>query len=99
MQSPHRTQKGQHQGGSYSGQGGGHGHHGPTRLHQQSPKFTPGHKHLQSYPQGPHLPPQKTNLSPYSKTLNKLEASAPKNTNNFTPPVQSPQVLWHAPNP
>ena len=49
----------------------------------------------------PKTPPStsKTNLLPFSKTLNKLEASAPKNTNNFTPPVQSPQVLWPAPNP
>ena len=90
MHSPYRTQKGQHQGGSYSGQGGGHGHHGPTRLHQQSPKFTSGHQHLQSSPQGPH-PTSKTNSSPYSRTSNKLEASAPKNTKNFTPPVQHPK--------
>ena len=46
MQSPYWTQKGQFQGGSYSRQGGGHGHHGPTRLHQQSPKFTSRHQHL-----------------------------------------------------
>ena len=63
-QSPHRTQKGQHQGGSHSGQGGGHGHHGPTRLHQQSPKFTLGHQHLQSSPQGPHPLPQKQTHHP-----------------------------------
>ena len=36
MQSPYRTQKGQHQGGTYSRQGGGHGHHGPTSLQQQT---------------------------------------------------------------
>ena len=33
MQSPHRTQTGQFQGGSYSGQRGDHGHHGPKGLH------------------------------------------------------------------
>ena len=35
------------------------------------------------------LPPNsKINSSPFLKTLNKQEASPPKNTNNFTPPVQ-----------
>ena len=56
MQSPHTTQKGQHQGGSYSGQGGGHGHHGPRRIHQQGPSFTTGHQHIQSAIQGSHHP-------------------------------------------
>ena len=56
-QGPHRTQTGQLQGGSHSRQGGGHGHHGPTGLHQQSPKLTTGHQLLQNTPQGstPHL--------------------------------------------
>ena len=53
MQSPYRTQKGQHQGGTHSRQGGGHGHHGPTRPYQQSPKFTSGHQHLESLPKDP----------------------------------------------
>ena len=43
-------------------------------------------------------PNLKTNSSPFSKTLNKQEASPPKNTNNFTPLVQSPQILWPAQN-
>ena len=34
-------------------------------------------------------PNSKTNLSPYSKASNKQEASAPKNINNYIPPVQS----------
>ena len=63
-QSPYRTETGQLQGGSHSRQGGGHGHHGPTGLHQQSPSSTTGHQHLQSTPQGPHLPPQKQTLHP-----------------------------------
>ena len=63
MQNPHTTQKGQLQGGSYSGQGGGHGHHGPGRLHQQGPSITTRHQHLQSANQGSHQPTQKqTNL-------------------------------------
>ena len=44
-------------------------------------------------------PTLKTNSLPFSKTLNKLEASPLKNTNNSIPPVQSPQVLWPAQNP
>ena len=59
MQSPHRTQKGQHQGGPHSRQWGGHGHHGPRGLHQQSPSITPGHQHIQTTPQGSHTPTQK----------------------------------------
>ena len=42
-----------HQGGSHSRQGGGHGHHGPTGLHQQSPSSTMGHQYIQSAPQDP----------------------------------------------
>ena len=56
MQSPHRTQKGQHQDGSYSRQGGGHGHHGPRGLYQQSPSITTGHQHIQIAHQGSHHP-------------------------------------------
>ena len=56
-QGPYRTQTGPVQGGSYSRQGGGHDHHGPTGLHQQSTNITTGHQHLQSTPQGPHLLP------------------------------------------
>ena len=59
VQSPYRTQTGPVQGGSYSRQVGVHGHHGPTGLHQKSTNITTGHQHLQSAPQGPHLPPQK----------------------------------------
>ena len=33
-------------GGSDSGQGGGHGHHGPTGLHRQNTSLTTGHQHL-----------------------------------------------------
>ena len=44
-------------------------------------------------------PTSKTNSLPFSKTLNKLEASPPKNTSNFIPLVQSPKVLWPAQNP
>ena len=42
------------------------------------------------------IPPanSKTNSFPYSRTSNKQEASAPMTTNSYTPPVQSPQVLW-----
>ena len=89
MQSPYWTQTGQLQGGSHSGQGGGHGNHGPTRLHQQSPNITTRNQHLQSAPQGPHLPPQKQTHYPSQKTLNKQEAYPHKNTNNSIPPVQS----------
>ena len=39
-QSPHTTQTGHIQGGSHSRQGGGHGHHGPRRLHQQGQHIT-----------------------------------------------------------
>ena len=53
MQSPYPTQTGQHQGGSYSGQGGGHGHYGSTRLQQQSPDTSTRHQDLQSSSQGP----------------------------------------------
>ena len=35
MQGSNRTQKRHFKGGTYSGQGGGHGYHGQTRLHQQ----------------------------------------------------------------
>ena len=47
----------------------------------------------------PRIPPPnlKTNSSPFSKTLNKQEASPPKNTNNFTPPVQSPPQIYGLP--
>ena len=59
MQSPHTTQTGHFQGGSHSGQGGGHGHHRPGGLHKQSPKPTTRHQHLQSSPKGSHQPTQK----------------------------------------
>ena len=52
MQSPHTTQTRQLQGGSHSRQGGGHGHHGPTRLQQQGTSSSTGHQHLQSSQQG-----------------------------------------------
>ena len=59
MQSPYPTKTGQFQGGTHSGQGGDHGHHGPTRLHQQSPNFTTRQHHLQSTPKGSCQPTQK----------------------------------------
>ena len=54
MQSPHTAQTRQHKGGSHSGQGGGHGHHGSTRLQQQSTGTSTRHQHLQSFQQGPY---------------------------------------------
>ena len=63
MQSPQTTQKGQLQGGSYSGQGGGHGHHGPRRLHKQGPSITTRHQHIQSANQGSHQPTQNKLIS------------------------------------
>ena len=59
MQGPYRTQTGPVQGGTHSGQRGGHGHHGQTGLHKQSTNITTGYQHLQTAPQGPHLLPQK----------------------------------------
>ena len=46
MQSPYPTITGQLQGGTHSGQGGGHGHYGPRGLHKQSPNPTSRHQHL-----------------------------------------------------
>ena len=54
MQSPHTTQIRQHKGGSHGRQGGGHGHHGQTRLQQQSTSTSTRHQHLQSSQQGSH---------------------------------------------
>ena len=98
MQSPNRTQKGQHQGGSYSGQGGWPWSSWTNKTTSTKPKHyfrTPTHTKF-----SPKTPPpsSKTNSLPFSKTLNKQEASPPKRTNNFTPPVQSPQILWPAQN-
>ena len=42
-------------------------------------------------------PNSKTNSFPFSRTLNKQEASPPKNINNFTPPVQSPPKFYGLP--
>ena len=57
MQSPHTTQTEHFQGGSYHGQGGGHGHHGQRGLHQQSQHTTSRHQHLQSSQKGSHQQP------------------------------------------
>ena len=89
-QSPYTTKTGQLQGGSHSGQGDGHGHHGPRRLHQQSPNPTTRHQHLQSSPKGSHQPNSKTNSFPFSRTSNRQEASPLTSANSYTPPVQFP---------
>ena len=41
-------------GGTHCRQGGGHGCHGSTRLHQQSTGLTTGHQYLQNSQQGPY---------------------------------------------
>ena len=97
MQSHYRTQTGQLQGGSHSGQGGGHGHHGPTGLHQKSPNFTTGHQHLQSTTQGPHLSAQKTNSLPFLKTLNKQEAYPLKKYKQLYPTSAVPPKFYGLP--
>ena len=51
---------------------------------KSSPKTLPLHSKISS--------------STFSRTSSSQEASAPKSTNNFTPPVQSPQVLWPSQN-
>ena len=53
MQSSYTTKTGQLQGGSHSRQGGCHGHHGPRRLHQQSPNPTTRHHTYKVLPKDP----------------------------------------------
>ena len=58
-QGPHTAKARQLQGGSHSRQRGGHGHHGPRGIHQQSPNMSSRHQHIQSAQKGPHQPTQK----------------------------------------
>ena len=88
VQGPYRTQTGPVQGGSYSRQGGGHGHHGPTGLHQQTQTLLQDTNTYKVLPKDP-TSYLKTNSLPFLKTLSKQEAYPPKNTNNSTLPVQS----------
>ena len=46
MQSTHTAQTGHIQGATHNLQGGGHGHHGSTGLHQQGQCFTSRHQHI-----------------------------------------------------
>ena len=53
MQNPYPTQRRQQQGYSYSGQGGGHGCHGPTGLQQQGTGTSTRHQHIPVLPKDP----------------------------------------------
>ena len=93
-QSPHTTQTRQHKGGSHSRQGGGHGHHGPTRLQQQSTGTSTRHQHLQSSQQGAYPPTQKQTHHPTQKYQTIRRPQHPK-IQTIIPNKCSPtQVLW-----
>ena len=85
---PHTTQTRQLQGGPHSGQGVAMvimDQQDYNNKAQALLQDTNTYKVLNKDP----TPHSKTSSSPYSKTSNNQEASAPKNTNNYTPLVQS----------
>ena len=98
MQSPHTTQAGYLQGGFHSRQGGGHGHHGPGRLHEQGQHTTTRHQIIQSSQKGPNQQPQNKLIS----ILKDIKQTGALNTSKYKqlcPTSAAPQVLWPSQNP
>ena len=89
----------QQQGYTHSGQGGGHGSHGPPGLQQQGTGSPTRHKHLPSPTQGPHPPTQKqAHLPPQKHTPNRRLQHSKIQT--IIPNQCHPtQILWPPQNP